>query len=47
MAQINNANPLVKHFRQPALYIKLTSEGKFWKEGSLELPVQANYRYIQ
>ncbi len=39
MAQINNANPLVKHFRQPALYIKLTSEGKFWKEGSLELPV--------
>ena len=39
MVQINNANPLVKHFRQPALYIKLTSEGKFWKEGSLELPV--------
>ena len=39
MAQINNANPLAKHFRQPALYIKLTSEGKFWKEGSLELPV--------
>ena len=39
MAVINNANPLVKHFRQPALYIKLTSGGKFWKEGSLELPV--------
>lgn len=39
MDQINNVNPLAKHFRQPALYIKLTSEGKFWKEGSLELPV--------
>jgi hypothetical protein len=39
MTQINNANPLAKHFRQPALYIKLTSEGRFWKEGSLELPL--------
>jgi T4 bacteriophage base plate protein len=32
-------NPLAKHFRQPAIYIGLTSGGKFWKEGSLELPV--------
>ena len=32
-------NPLAKHFRQPAIYVKLTSGGKFWKEGSLELPV--------
>lgn len=35
MSQSNN--PLAKHFRQPALYIKLTSGGRFWKEGSLEL----------
>jgi hypothetical protein len=32
-------NPLLKHFRQPALYVKLPSEGKFWPEGSLELPL--------
>ena len=39
MADTTNNNPLAKHFRQPSIYIKLTSEGKFWKEGSLELPV--------
>lgn len=32
-------NPLAKHFRQPAIYIKLPSQGRFWTEGSLELPV--------
>lgn len=32
-----STNPLSKHFRQPAMYIKLTSEGKYWKEGSIEL----------
>ena len=32
-------NPLVKHFRQPALYLKLPSGGQFWPEGSLELPL--------
>jgi len=32
-------NPLSKHFRQPALYISLTSKGKFWREGSVDLPV--------
>ena len=31
-------NPLAKHFRQPALYISLTSQGQFWKEGSLDMP---------
>lgn len=30
-------NPLAKHFRQPALHIKLVSGGKYWKAGSLEL----------
>ena len=39
MDQLSMNNPLSKHFRQPALYIKLTSGGKYWKEGSLELPV--------
>lgn len=32
-------NPLAKHFRQPAIYMKLPSDGRFWPEGSLELPV--------
>jgi hypothetical protein len=31
-------NPLSKHFRQPAIYMKLPSEGKFWPDGTLELP---------
>jgi hypothetical protein len=39
MQEINKSNPLLKHFRQPALYIELTSKGKFWPENSLELPV--------
>lgn len=32
-------NPLAKHFRQPEIYFKLPSGGKFWPEGSLELTV--------
>jgi hypothetical protein len=32
-----NVNPLARHFRQPMLYIKLTSEGKYWAEGAVEL----------
>jgi hypothetical protein len=32
------SNPLQKHFRQPKIYIKLPSDGKWWPEGSLELP---------
>lgn len=31
-------NPLAKHFRQPAIYIKLPSQGQFWADGSLNLP---------
>ena len=32
-----SSNPLSKHFRQPALYVKPPSGGKYWKSGSLEL----------
>lgn len=31
-------NPLTKYFRQPAIYIKLPSDGKWWEPGSLDLP---------
>lgn len=34
-----NYNPLSKYMRQPQIYIKLPSEGEFWKEGSLDYPV--------
>jgi hypothetical protein len=33
------ANPLAKHFRQPALYLKLPSNGRWYPEGTLDLPV--------
>lgn len=39
MENQSRPNPLVKYFRQPSIYIKLPSKGKFWPEGSLELPV--------
>lgn len=32
-------NPLAKHFRQPAIYLKLPSGGHFYPEGTLDLPV--------
>ncbi|CAB5214362.1 Baseplate hub assembly protein, bacteriophage T4-like [uncultured Caudovirales phage] len=36
----NNAlNPLSKFFRQPSIYLKLPSNGRFWPENSVELPV--------
>jgi hypothetical protein len=30
-------NPLAKHFRQPALYVKLPSQGRWYPEGAIEL----------
>ena len=30
-------NPLIKHFRRPAIYVKLPSNGAFWPDGTLEL----------
>lgn len=32
-------NPLSKHFRQPAIYAKLPSGGRFWPDNTLDLPV--------
>lgn len=34
----NSTNPLAKHFRQPQLYLKLPSEGKWYPAGSIEMP---------
>lgn len=34
-----SSNPLAKFFRQPAIYIPLPSDGKFWGEGNLDMPV--------
>ena len=31
-------NPLQKYFRQPKVYITLPSKGRFYKEGTLEMP---------
>jgi len=35
---MQNMNPLAKHFRQPAIFLKLPSGGKYWLPDSLELP---------
>lgn len=32
-------NPLSKHFRRPAIYFKLPSNGKFWPDNALDMPV--------
>jgi len=33
-----SSNPLKAFFRQPAIYLKLPSNGSFWPEGSVEFP---------
>jgi hypothetical protein len=32
-------NPLSKYFRQPAIYVKLPSDGRYWPTETLDLPV--------
>jgi len=32
------SNPLNKYFRQPAIFLELPSQGRYWRPGSLELP---------
>lgn len=34
---MTQSNPLAKHFRQPAIYLKLPSQGKYWPDGALTL----------
>ena len=34
-----SVNPLRQFFRQPAIYMKLPSDGQFWPPGSLDMPV--------
>jgi hypothetical protein len=34
-----SANPLAKHFRQPSIYMKLPSAGRFWPSDALSLTV--------
>lgn len=34
---VNPANPLAKHFRQPSIYLKLPSQGRFYPQGSIDL----------
>lgn len=33
-----NTNPLKQYFRRPAIYLKLPSGGKYYPEGSIDLP---------
>lgn len=33
------SNPLSAYFRQPSLYIQLPSGGRYWPEGSIQIPV--------
>ena len=35
---MNPNNPLNQYFRQPAIYIKLPSQGKYYPPGTLEMP---------
>ena len=32
-------NPLSKYFRQPAIYLKLPSGGKYWDQDSIDIPI--------
>jgi hypothetical protein len=35
---IASTNPLAKHFRQPSIYFKLPSRGRYWSAAALTLP---------
>jgi len=38
-----NKNPLANWFRQPKIYVKLPSKGKFYSEGSLDVSTNEEY----
>ncbi len=35
---VKESNPLQQFFRQPTIYVKLPSQGKFYPEGTLDMP---------
>jgi len=35
---MNSTNPLSMFMRQPKIYIRLPSQGKYWPEGSIDIP---------
>lgn len=39
MTENTSTNPLSKYFRQPAIYLKLPSSGKFWPQDSIDFPL--------
>ena len=39
----NNINPLASLMRQPKIYVKLPSNGKYWPEGSLNITQNSEY----
>jgi hypothetical protein len=39
MTDSTTSNPLAKYFRQPQLYLKLPSQGQWYPQGSLDMPV--------
>ena len=44
---MTSENPLSKYFRQPQLYFKLPSEGRWYPADSLEMPVEAVPEFLQ
>ena len=34
----NRTNPLTKYFRQPKIYLRLPSKGRYYPAGSLDMP---------
>ena len=36
-------NPLLNYMRQPKIYIRLPSNGKYWPEGSIEIPENGEF----
>lgn len=41
--QPKQQNPLIAFMRQPKIYIRLPSEGKYWPEGSLQITENGEY----
>jgi hypothetical protein len=37
------SNPLERYFRQPAIYIKLPSDGQYYPEGAISVPVNREF----